>query len=290
MNRGYLFYHKYYDSDDSAHFQAINRALFETELPDEEETLPEGACSFCMKVGYPGLLVGAGLLHPANSSSEAIKVGFYFDYTTGMPYITGSAVKGVLLSLFKDSPQCFDGLDGKRLLELRNDIFGSSKQSGRDIFFDAVPVGVGRGGLLGDDYITPHGSTAEELLKNPTPIKIMKVMPEVVYEFRFMLFDSVLEDGSVMKAEDKLELFRKILSFKGIGAKTNVGYGNLVPCDRPEKGSRGVRAKTAPMPRQDAPSGYCRVCGKKTQLRNGVPYEYCYEHRFEKYNKGSSSK
>lgn len=58
--------------------------------------------SFTLKTTYPGLLIGTGLNHGVNSK-EDIKVGFQFDYTTGLPYIPGSSIKGALRSVFPNS-------------------------------------------------------------------------------------------------------------------------------------------------------------------------------------------
>src|SRR5690554_3416875 len=46
---------------------------------------------------YPGLLIGSGYQHESGGENE-FKIGFFFDYTTGLPQIPGSSVKGVLRS------------------------------------------------------------------------------------------------------------------------------------------------------------------------------------------------
>src|SRR5690606_9438219 len=48
---------------------------------------------------YPGLLIGSGYQHESGGENE-FKIGFFFDYTTGLPQIPGSSVKGVLRSSF----------------------------------------------------------------------------------------------------------------------------------------------------------------------------------------------
>ncbi|MCF8245540.1 MAG: type III-B CRISPR module RAMP protein Cmr6 [Saprospiraceae bacterium] len=106
----------------------------------------------------------------------------------------------------------------------------------RDLFFEAVPVAIlnaNNGGykqLFGMDYITPHKhKTRPELdpFTDPTPLKFLKVMPEVVYEFRFRLQPSkVWSDGRV-DADTKEHFFQNMLLLLGVGAKTNVGYGHF---------------------------------------------------------------
>lgn len=131
----------------------------------------------------------------------------------------------------------------KDIYQLEQEIFESKNQENmpinlyeRDIFHDAVPVGLFnnyRGiekRLFGSDYITPHKhKTSPELdpFANPEPIKFLKVMPNVIYEFRFKL------NPRILSVDQKEKLFQNILETIGIGAKTNVGYGqfsnNIVP-------------------------------------------------------------
>jgi len=106
------------------------------------------------------------------------------------------------------------------------DIFNGGQKSiyQRDVFFDAViksPDNKGR--ILCSDSITPHGDNP---LKNPTPITFLKIAPGCVLQFRFKLVDTII--GTLeLKAKDKLALFKTILATVGVGAKTNVGYGQL---------------------------------------------------------------
>lgn len=99
----------------------------------------------------------------------------------------------------------------------------------RDIFLDAYICQTGKEGkILGTDSITPHihqGFTYEEsMLKNPVPIPFLKVLPGVQFTFQFILHKS--EDLEIVQ---KKELFNQILLTLGIGAKTNVGYGQFEP-------------------------------------------------------------
>jgi len=94
----------------------------------------------------------------------------------------------------------------------------------RDCFLDTVPITGGKNGkLMGVDSITPH---TDGPLKNPTPLPFIKVLPNVSYSFQFLLFTSSLENKS-LSDNDKKEFFEKILLDIGIGAKTNVGYGQF---------------------------------------------------------------
>ena len=193
------------------------------------------------KVLYPGLATGVGIGHEAKIEGE-YKLGMHFDWTYGMPIVYGSSVKGVLRSYFEDFYKPQTNSKEEETERLIVDIFGEDdklKRKGykneksiydRDIFFDAVIVKADwKGRILCPDSITPH---LQGPLKNPIPITFMKIAPGCVLEFRFKLVDSkiTLKDGNkflVITAEEKLELFKTILETVGIGAKTNVGYGQL---------------------------------------------------------------
>ena len=183
--------------------------------------------SFQLEIIYPGLVTGIGINHEATIEGE-FKLGVHFDWTYGMPVIYGSSVKGVLKSYFKEFydkkeewPSVEDAID---------DIFNGGKKSIylRDVFFDAVIVNADRKGrILCSDSITPHGDNP---LKNPVPITFLKIASGCKLEFRFKLVDTmIVKDGRTLTltAAQKLDIFKEILTTVGIGAKTNVGYGQL---------------------------------------------------------------
>lgn len=218
---------------------------------------------FSLKTTYPGLLVGSGYRHETGSKDE-LKLGFSFDFTTGLPIIPGSSVKGLLRSAFPGNPdknqlhnrakafiqyllQSSVGLSAEQsaaidVVKLEADIFGHLKDnegsdehrplSEADIFYDAL-IGIDKTGatysnkLFGDDFITPHRNRKNPRMSpftNPVPIQFLKVMPEVPVTFQF--------DLRGMKAgltpEQRKTLFCAIIGELGVGAKTRVGYGRLV--------------------------------------------------------------
>lgn len=186
----------------------------------------EECSSFRAKILYPGLVTGVGLEHNSKNIKGGYNLGMHFDYTWGMPVVYGSSVKGVLREYFKEFYESKEfkkeGIEANDLFE---DIFNGGKKSiyHRDIFFDAVITKTYNGHLLEDDSITPHGDNP---LKNPLPITMLKIAPGCIIEFRFRLVDSEI-GGVKFTKEQKLELFKNILETVGIGAKTNVGYGQL---------------------------------------------------------------
>lgn len=225
---------------------------------DDYKPLPKEICphTILMKTTYPGLLVGTGYAHEVESGADqCIKLGFSFDYVSGQPYVPGSSVKGMLRSCFQ--PDIIDEvlrtIQGNfkeyqiaendklntnqidrivaDLNNLESDIF-----DGPDIFFDAVlrsgsrirdpeNSGKNKGNVMTLDYITPHGHGKDET-KNPTPLLMIKVQPNVIFEFRFCLRDSFIGEVRI-SAQQKKALFRILIELFGIGAKTNVGYGVL---------------------------------------------------------------
>ena len=209
-----------------------------------------------MKVQAPGLLIGSGLAHGLPGSEEDVKTGLQFDYTSGLPVIPGSSVKGVIRSAFPtikddkkpsneadaeklnyiksliaDIPEfrslvLEDRLEDKDILELGNQMFNHG-----DVFADALVVGYGTRmkqhgtvkQVLAEDYITPHTGGP---LAQPVPIKIVKVAPGVTFAFCFKFSETKI-GAKVVSASMKKALCTAILQDLGVGAKTNVGYGVL---------------------------------------------------------------
>lgn len=198
-----------------------NKVIFGTTFDHDRDyiPLPFEVDTFNLKVLYPGLLIGTGNPHGTHKSTNDINMGFSFDYVTGQPYIPGSSVKGVLRSHFKERTEAVQELisavTGKadvNISELEKEIFDNS-----DVFYDAVLFDGDRYGLvMGRDYITPHSSP----VKNPVPISIIKVLPDVRFQFRFSL-----TDGKYLTAKEKKAVFKELLILFGAGAKTNTGYG-----------------------------------------------------------------
>lgn len=202
-----------------------------------------GLQEFSLEVRYPGLVTGIGFNHEAGVDGE-FKLGVHMDYTSGLPVIYGSSVKGVLrdafrydnlfgvlLEIFPEHKQNIAELQNKfkskTLAQWTKEIFGDDKSNDkdprsvyqRDIFFDAIVCKANDAGrILSADSITPHNGP----LKNPTPITFVKIASGCKIKFRFHLKDS---DG--VTADDKMSLFKYILMAFGAGAKTNVGYGQL---------------------------------------------------------------
>lgn len=246
INLNLLFNKLYYKNLNSTRelendIKQYNERLFGENLFDPQKDYIKPIAEtvyFRLETAYPGMIIGSGNSHGVHKTDNDINMGFSFDFVTGQPYIPGSSVKGVLRSCFEQYPDVIRELTGCADLDIKalvNELF-----EGDDVFLDAVIYrGDARGRLIGEDYITPHSDP----LKDPNPIHIIKIMPGVVLEFRFIPKPS--EKTDMISAEAKIKLYKALLKLFGVGAKTNVGYGILREYDSTRDSQRS-RAQQAP--------------------------------------------
>lgn len=224
-NIGWLFYKDYFkginykDLKNKGNEKTVQDKVLniikQTPKIEDDEVL--GDTHLKATTTYPGLLLGSGNAHELPSIEGQVILGFHFDYTTGLPVIQGSSIKGVLRSVFKHWEYVaeYSGLKTKDEVEaLEKEIFDNG-----DIFHDAVIIKADSyDKILGDDFLAPHG---DDPLKNPIPLRFIKVLPNVTFRFDFELSDGLI------KKDEKRKLFENILRDLGLGAKTNVGYGKF---------------------------------------------------------------
>jgi CRISPR-associated protein Cmr6 len=265
-------------------FDTFYKALFNFKTSSYSKILnPAAVQKFTLFTTYPGLLIGSGYIHDTNTIGD-VKIGFFFDHTTGQPIIPGSSVKGMIRHVFEldendHGDKCTGDeslnaiifflkeieenevvIDVDNLIKLKNEIFGDQKEPGTDTFFDAV-LDIEKSGnqeILGNDFITPHINREKPELSpfsNPNPIQFIKVRPGIGFEFRFKLQDS--KNYSIWTGQLKSKLFKKIIKTLGIGAKTNVGYGQFEenkPFSFKREGKRPITTQIKnPLPLQPAP-------------------------------------
>jgi CRISPR-associated protein Cmr6 len=203
-----------------------------------------GSHSICLTTKYPGLLVGSGYDHETHTDKE-FKLGFSFDFTTGLPIIPGSSVKGVLRSAFRKgiSNQPY-GLvlallqDIKKdikvedCLRLETELFGDSEDHStsmidRDIFHDAIIDPNHTGQFMANDFITPHRNRNNPEMSaytNPIPLQFLKIKPNVPIRFQF---EMNVRKNQILTPQERLKFYEEILRLLGVGAKTRVGYGKF---------------------------------------------------------------
>lgn len=321
INLGWHFYRNYFVNDNNSLmnlsadelkkesteelFKKKNKAITQTSY--DISYFKGSHSAFNLYTTYPGLLLGAGYGHEVSAKGE-FKLGFFFDYTTGLPIIPGSSIKGVLRSVFPDikDDQLKNEIDKVRvawLMSLLNniedpdflvkyyepaplndvtgteiekwinitlEIFEGVKDNSktkpqekfysiyeRDIFHDAVLQSTEKDNLIvGEDALAPHvkdNRTYEQsMLQNPVPISFMKVLPQVGFSFNFDVKNSLLEPK--LSSENKIKLFKKIILSIGIGAKTNVGYGQF-SLTKTVNNANSEGAQTAPQVQEELNPG-----------------------------------
>jgi len=231
-NIGWLFYKDYFkgldykemleekEDKNSKYIESkVAQIIASKFVKTEEEIL--GSTRFQGTTSYPGLILGSGNAHEVPSVKGQAILGFHFDYTSGLPVIAGSSIKGVLRSAFKHPEYIQALLDDAdiNVEDVEKEIFNNA-----DVFFDAYIIKADAyERILGDDYLTPHADP----LKDPIPLRFIKVLPDVTFLFQFDL-----SDEGILSKYDKESLFKKILQDLGLGAKTNVGYGKFASFDK----------------------------------------------------------
>jgi len=194
------------------------------------------------KISYLGLLIGLGYDHPklkenTDAANADFAAGFMFDHTTGFPYIPGSSVKGILRSVFpgnnKDEGRkdfinelLNKNLEYKKIEQIENRIFGNRSNKKRetthkdqDIFYDGY-ISKSAKSLFAEEYITPHPDD----ISDPNPIKLLKIPPDNIITLQFGLNDNKKNE---LTQKERLKLYCQIILYKGLGAKTNVGFGQF---------------------------------------------------------------
>ncbi len=258
MNLNYVFWVDY-DKDlylreqPADSWKEKNRELTEKTWKAGRTEIPLQDQSFCLKVLYPGLMAGTGYHHESSlkgGDDSEISAGFSLDYVTGLPYLPGSSIKGTLRSAFLEnedyvaellSQAARERFSAEQVRGLEQAVFGGrhpydrrkaaareKRDRGQDCFLDAFPVRADRANrLLGIETLASHRSEDPALqgLTKITLFRFLKVVPGVVFQFRFRLEDTELGDGSRVTAKQKLCLFKSLLLDLGTGAKTNAGYG-----------------------------------------------------------------
>lgn len=183
------------------------------------------------------LIIGFG-------SGSVLETSMTLHHIFGVPYIPGTAVKGVISSYylqknFKELAERMETINSQRkndrkkeeyvslenfaILEDKNYIklFGNENQKGKVIFLDAYPTKFPK---LEMDVMNPHfvdyyeGKTPPADWLSPIPIKFLTVSKDTEFIFAFKT-----EEDSII--EEVKTLLKEALENVGIGSKTSVGYG-----------------------------------------------------------------
>jgi len=215
-------FHYYKDESYGKNIESFKLTNNFSELYDLNLPLDQ---TFELTTIYPGLLIGSGYNHPKlKDDKNDFQLGFFFDHTTGLPIISGSSIKGMLRSVFKETKFLKDVYSNYYKDHMNIDVF----EKGQIIFYDAYIVSSQNQNnkIFASDYITNHFSSEDNgMFKEPNPIKFLKVLPAVSFKFQFKSADEELLSKNVLN--EYIELFKQIILDFGLGAKTNVGYGKF---------------------------------------------------------------
>ncbi len=142
--------------------------------------------------------------------------------TYGVPYIPGSALKGLAANYARNKLSEQDW--GKESTAYRT-MFGDTKSAGYVTFFDALYVpGTGHGGKpLWPDVITVHhpnyyqGNEPPADWDSPTPVAFLSATGAYLLAI----------SGPTAWVEKAYEILALALQEEGVGAKTSSGYGRM---------------------------------------------------------------
>ena len=181
------------------------------------------------------LIVGLG-------GASVYETSMTLHHIYGIPYIPGSAVKGVLRSWI--ITQCFNNDEDKAYKDIGFCyIFGSPAKSvlgehkGAVCFFDAFPMSKP---AIKRDIMNPHYGSYYMKNEAPTDDKDPVPVPFLTVEnTKFQFYIGIREEENMkiksgkFEQQEPLEVVMKYLpdalAGYGIGAKTSVGYGYLSP-------------------------------------------------------------
>ncbi len=160
------------------------------------------------------LIVGLGEAH-------YLETGIKLSKTYGIPYISGSTLKGMLRAFCEESDDVREAFIKK--------VFGEGGDKGRRgsvSFLDAYPEDIEPSSLFELDVINPHyssyysrGETPGDWM-NPMPIFFLVLRPDV--KFKGLVIVEELFDEEMRKLEDCL---KEALKESGVGGKKALGYG-----------------------------------------------------------------
>jgi len=172
-----------------------------------------------LTLGGP-MAVGLGMSSP-------IEVGLTTLHTYGMPYIPGSAIKGVCRDVAEELAKLPREEAGHVSAEQFLDLIGDQKSAGLCVFYDAwyVPDSVGGKPFHRDvvtvhhpDYYRQKNDAWPTDFDDPNPVPFIVVKPGAKFLF-------AVKPPAPEWADFVRNLLIHALTTHGVGGKTNAGYG-----------------------------------------------------------------
>jgi CRISPR-associated protein Cmr6 len=275
-NIGYQSWFDSYGTDKVNRNIETNLASYQNKFRVDDTVMnklpkPKGSAfrSFNLQVGSRGLLVGTGYPHMNilnDKDRSDYQLGFYFDHTTGIPIIPASSIKGFLRSAFPGEihddyvlerlktaitsagvnlPETFSFTEAKFIKEK---IFGTDEKSAtNNVFFNAYISGRQNPTYdqaadnleyyVDEDWLAPHlHKEKRSRFREPKPIRFLKIVPGVEFAFGFLVDDTIVNDSFKITADQKIELFKHLLTSRNFGAKHRTGFGSFI--DTSQRGAR----------------------------------------------------
>ncbi len=145
--------------------------------------------SFSMTTRYPGLLIGTGYSHQIGVEGE-FKIGFYFDYTTGLPILPGSSVKGLLRSAFPQFKH-----EGENVLMIRR------KTENDKVLLDITPKQMAKA-----NYIWKTLSKIDTVQFPEKQQSLVASELNIIHWLELAIFESIDRDKSKAERDSKNNL------------------------------------------------------------------------------------
>lgn len=235
-------------SDSYLAFQEIEKNIL-NEIKNNNKLIKGSLNSTYDFISFEGEISDKLVIGMGNVSTFETDITLHHTY--GIPYIPGSAIKGVLRNYIIENYSekfCDSNCDEKREKKAESNdvfrsIFGGKNKKGKNIqgkviFMDSFPKYKYEVKL---DVMTPHHKGYYEKgmepvdTEEPTPINFL-VLKNCEFQFYIAVDKTIKNDEKLMEEVKKiyeekniekfiLENLIEALTFHGIGAKTSVGYG-----------------------------------------------------------------
>lgn len=186
------------------------------------------------------LIIGLG-------GESVLETGLTLQHTYGTPIVPGSALKG-LVAHYCD--QVYGASDEKFKLggEYHETIFGTTRDSGHIIFYDAWITPESLADSLKQDVMTPHHSdyyskkneAAPTDFDDPKPISFLSITGN----FYVAVSCDVINEAGEKWTKLAFKMLTEALRDWGIGGKTNAGYGRLMNVDQAKNNIPGKESES----------------------------------------------
>lgn len=173
------------------------------------------------------MIVGLG-------SESLLEASICLHRTYGVPYIPGSALKGLAASYAHQRL----GEEWSRGKTFHNLVFGKGDEAGYITFLDALPLPAVKqsGSTLAPDVITVHHQKYYQDLGAPTDRDDPNPVPFLSATGRYLLALAAPDFQKPTRWVDlTFQILAEALDKLGIGAKTSSGYGRMTFIDPPIK-------------------------------------------------------